>query len=211
MPTQPVFAVSRWNSNAQLIASLVQLHYLHYDDTVLDATYGKGVWWKAWHPGTLWTNDLDPAAQGAAWHEDFRKMHWKDGSFDAVAFDPPYKLNGTGSQPDVRYGVDAYAGWKERHQLIRDGIDECVRVLRPGGILLVKCQDQVSGGKVRWQTIEFANHATAAGCDLVDMLHPVGSRPQPARTRKDGKPSVQQHARRNISTLLVLRKRKVKK
>lgn len=72
-------------------------------------------------------------------------------------------------------------------------------VLKPGGMLLVKCQDQVCSGKVRWQTIEFAGHAVELGSRLVDQLHLPSYRPQPAGRR-------QIHARRNYSTLLVLRK-----
>ena len=84
-------------------------------------------------------------------------------------------------------------------QLIADGIDECVRVLEPNGVLLVKCQDQVCSGRVRWQTREFVGVAERAGCDLVDMFQLGGHRPQPPGRR-------QMHARRNYSTLLVLRK-----
>lgn len=96
--------------------------------------------------------------------------------------------------------VLAATAWPTNADMIRDGITECLRVLKPGGHLLLKCQDQVNGGKVRWQTIEFAGHAEQAGpAVLVDMLHMLGGRPQP-----EGRS--QQHARRNMSTLLVLRK-----
>ncbi len=76
---------------------------------------------------------------------------------------------------------------------------EAHRVLTPGGYLLLKCQDQVCSGQVRWQTREFADHAEQLGMRLVDALHLLGHRPQPAGRR-------QVHARRNYSTLLVLRK-----
>jgi hypothetical protein len=73
-------------------------------------------------------------------------------------------------------------------------------VLRIGGHLLVKCQDQVNGGKKRWQTIEFANHGqTVLGMPLVDQFHLQSYRPQPNGT-------TQQHSRGNYSTLLVFRK-----
>lgn len=105
---------------------------------------------------------------------------------------------------DERYGVDAYASREDRHDLIRAGMKECTRVLAPGGSLLVKCQDQVNGGRVRWQTIEFANYGVELGLELVDMLHMLGGRPQPPGRR-------QEHARRNYSTLLVFRAAKAKR
>jgi hypothetical protein len=56
---------------------------------------------------------------------------------------------------------------------------------------------------VRWQTHEFSGVAIRSGCELVDMLHVYGSRKQP----RDGTDKQSQdHARRNYSTLLILRK-----
>lgn len=100
---------------------------------------------------------------------------------------------------DDSYGIRSPSSWQDRHALIRAGIDECARVLRPGGHLLIKCQDQVCSGRVRWQTREFADHAEGLGCTLVDALLLVGHRQQPPGRR-------QVHARRNYSTLLVCRK-----
>jgi hypothetical protein len=127
---------------------------------------------------------------------DFTALPWPDRFFDAVTFDPPFKLNGTPTASvDQRYGVDVYRSREQRHDLILAGITECARVARR--VLLVKCQDQVNGGKIRWQTRLFADHAEAQGFELVERFDMLGYRPQPpGRT--------QQHARRNYSTLLVL-------
>ena len=71
-------------------------------------------------------------------------------------------------------------------------------------MLLIKCQDQVVSGAVRWQTRIFADHAEAQGFQLVDALHVQGSRPQP-----DGRRQV--HARRDYSTLLVLERHRTRR
>jgi hypothetical protein len=90
--------------------------------------------------------------------------------------------------------------WQDKHQLIRDGITEAARVLRVGGYLLLKCQDQVCSGRPRWQTIEFTNHAATVGFDLVDRFDRIGTtRPQPPGR-------IQRHAHGRPSTLLVLSK-----
>ena len=111
--------------------------------------------------------------------------------------------------------------------LCRRGIIECARVVKPGGVLLVKCQDQVVSGAVRFQTLDFANTGVAVGLTLVDRLDYLSYRAQP-KTRPcspcgglgiagdlepcaacDGKGEVatrQIHSRRNSSTLLVFRK-----
>lgn len=192
-------AAHAWKSNAEMIADVARLGYLK--GHVMDCTYGQGVFWKVYRPEKLTTHDLK--LDGV----DFRTLHHPDGMFDASVIDGPYKLNGTGSAPDVRYGVDLYTSWQGRHQLIREGMAECARVTARRGYVLVKCQAQVCGGAVRWQDREFADHGESLGLTLVDRFDLLGKgRKQPPRTRKDGKPSVQQHAHGRPSTLLVFRK-----
>lgn len=184
-------------SNSQLVVSLAKLGYVSGE--ILDMTYGLGNFWKDLDPPQLTTNDLYTKAH---YNRDFTDLPFSNGSFNTVVFDPPYKLNGTGGThpSDYQYGVADKVGWKDRHALIRAGIDEAARIAVAGGHVLLKCQDQVSGGKVRWQTIEFTNHAETQGLMLVDMAHLLGFRPQP-------KGRTQQHFRRNYSTLLIFRKR----
>ena len=205
-------------TNAHLIEDVATLGYLRKEWPTLDPTYGKGVFWRRWRPADLFRADLNPAkSPDYPPGMDVRSMPFPAGAFQAVAFDGPYKLNGTSAEDgDENYGVDVKATWQERHALIRAGMTECARVLRPaprtsarerGGFLLVKCQAQVCSGAVRWQDVEFANHGAEIGLVLVDRFDVLDTgRPQPARTRKDGKPSVQQHAYGRPSTLLVFRK-----
>jgi len=199
-----VYAIGTRRTNAELIADCAALGYLRTDDPTFDATYGQGAFWKVWQPSALLAADLHNGERSHrgrwvhAW--DFTHLPLSDRSFDAVVFDPPYKLNGTStgigaSVADAAYGVDTPASWQDRHALILAGITECARVTHR--MLLVKCQDQVCSGAVRWQTRILADHAEAEGFRLVDMLHVQGSRPQPAGRR-------QVHARRDYSTLLVL-------
>lgn len=198
-----VLAISTAKINAQLILQCSQLGYLTDEAPTLDPTYGLGRFWALWRPRNLVASDLDARRSPIGRSIDFTAMPWADASFEAVVFDPPYKLNGTGGShaSDVAYGVADSVRWQDRMQLCRDGITECCRVLATGGTLLVKCQDQVCSGQVRWQTIDFANHAVGLGCRLVDMLHLQSYRPQPEARR-------QVHARRNYSTMLVFKKEK---
>lgn len=194
-----VLAVDAYGSNAALVTACVRLGYLQSDWRTLDATYGRGIFWQRWKPDSLVTNDWRPEL-GADHHCDFRSLPWPDAHFDAVVFDPPYKLNGTPTRSvDERYGVHEPTRWQDRHRMILAGIAECARVA--GQVLLVKCQDQVVSGRVRWQTRLFADEMECHGFGLEDALHMVGGRPQPEGRR-------QVHARRNYSTLLVGVRRK---
>lgn len=198
--TTPILAAQRWKSNAELIADVARLGYI--EGTVLDPTFGEGTFWKAWRPDNLCATDAVPhKSPSVPAGVDFRRMPWADDAFRTVVFDPPYKLNGTPDEAvDARYGVDVPASWMERHQLIRDGIVECLRVLTPGGWFLLKCQDQVCSGAIRWQTFEFAQHAAMHGAYLWDRFDLLGYRPQPGGRR-------QVHAHRAYSTLLVFKKK----
>jgi hypothetical protein len=191
-----VLASHSWPTNGHLIADVAKLGYIKSDDLVLDLTYGEGVWWKQWRPSVL----THLHRHGA----DFRDTKFRDGLFDVVAFDPPYKLNGRPDPMiDERYGVHERATTAERLELIQGGIYEAARVVQPGGIVLVKCQDQVVSGAIVWQTHIVYQAAWMVGLEQVDRFDMTGHhRKQPMEGRR------QQHAHGRPSTLLVFRKKR---
>lgn len=209
-----ILAAYEWSSNATLIEAVAHLGYLRKEWLTLDPTYGRGVWWKNWRPDRLVTHDLNNL-DGV----DFRQLPEEDATFDAIAYDPPYVCVGgrtTTGLPDFhdRFGLtEAPRSPADLQDLINAGLKEMVRVLRPrrrgedGPYLLVKCQDYISSGKLWIGTHHTLSAAIDAGLEPVDRFeHITHPRPQPSnRTRKDGKPSVQVHARRNLSTLFVFR------
>lgn len=192
-----VYAATQWPTNAHMIKDCARLGYLRRDWLTLDPTYGLGNFWTEWRPDVgKFIYDDKYTLDGA----DFRHMHWNDGFFDAVVYDPPYKLNGTPSPEERRYGVEVPTRWQDRILLMQQGQKECARVLKPGGILLSKCMDQVVSGKVRWQTDIMTMQAKADGLVKIDRLDfMTNPRPQPHAR--------QMHARRNYSTMLVFQKK----
>lgn len=72
---------------------------------------------------------------------DFRDMPYPDNSFKVVVFDPPHLINaGTGSWLSQKYGVLP----KDWAIYIKQGFDECMRVLEPDGLLVFKWnEDQI--------------------------------------------------------------------
>lgn len=194
-----IYAAHPWPDNAALIEAAAKLGYLRKEWRTLDPTYGKGNFWTRWQPANFIKTDLHPNAQGVM-AMDFRKLEFVDGFFEAVVFDPPYKLNGTPTEKvDSPYGVHIPTRWQDRIDLMQRGQKECARVLKNGGFLLSKCQDQVVSGKVVWQTDIMTNQGMFDGLVKVDRLDILTNpRPQPH--------SRQMHARRNSSALLVFRK-----
>lgn len=192
-----VLAAHTWRNNAELIADVARLGYI--TGRVVDLTYGHGLFWTRYRPDQLVAHDRNPEKGDGV---DFRRLPEPDGTYDTVVFDPPYKLSGTPALGDFdqRYGIDVPTRWQDRMALILDGTREAVRVCRPGGHVLVKCQDQVVSGAIRWQTREVAAVAESHGCVQVDRFDLLGKhRPQPAGRR-------QVHAQGRPSTLLVFRK-----
>lgn len=203
----PVLSFGGWADNAELIADCARLGYLRKDWRTLDTTYGMGSFWKLWEPDVLVGCDLDPDKSPVGIPVDFTDLPFIDRSFDAVVFDPPYKLgtpetayvNKTKHAFDSLYGVDKVAlRWQDRMDLIRSGLAECARVLGDG-YLLVKCQDQVCSGKIRWQTDAVTVWARGLGLGKVDRFDFKSYRPQPKGRR-------QVHAARNTSQLLVFKR-----
>lgn len=77
---------------------------------------------------------------------DFRKMPFDDCTFRMVVFDPPHmKKLGKDTWMAKKYGV-LFPSWELD---IKQGFDECIRVLEPKGILIFKWNEaQVTLNKV---------------------------------------------------------------
>lgn len=118
---------------------------------ILDATCGsRMIWFDKQHPDTVYMDNRQLTAtlcDGRALNihpdvvADFRQMPFEDESFYLVVFDPPHLVRaGGGSWLAQKYGVLS-ADWKAD---IAQGVAECMRVLRPNGVLIFKWnEDQV--------------------------------------------------------------------
>jgi hypothetical protein len=185
----PILAAARWATNAELIADCAALGYLRSDWLTCDPTWGEGKWWTKWQPaeGRLIRHDkfkLDGV--------DFRQLPEPDMYFHAVTFDPPYVAQGgrktsTIDERNSRYGIagDVDDGGNPRtpaanQDLMHGGMKEILRVLKPKGMLLMKCQDYVSGGNY-WPGTHYAiEHALDLGFDYIDRAEHISDPgPQP--------------------------------
>jgi len=195
--------------NARLFADILRLH-VPRGAKVADVTYGKGAFWKEVDPAhyTLLASDLKTGV-------DCRSLPYEARSLDCVVLDPPYmegffrrsadQLAGSGSHASFRehYGSSAAATDGPRYHaavlsLYAEAAREARRVLRDGGILIVKCQDEVSANRQHLTHVEIINEYTAIGFRAKDLFVLVRTnRPGVSRMKK------QVHARKNHSYFLV--------
>jgi len=194
-----LLAATAWVSNADMIRACAGVGYLRSEWLTVDPTYGRGAWWRIWRPDDLVEHDL--AIDGV----DFRQLPESDDHFDAAVYDPPYVSTGGRDSSTIvdrhgaRYGmVDVPRTPEETQALIDSGLKEVMRVTR--GFILVKCQDYVSSHALWLGTYHTTAAALGMGLEVYDRLEYIsGVRAQPSGRR-------QEHAQRNSSTLLVLRK-----
>ena len=181
-------------TNARRVLDLARLGYL--PEPVLDTTYGLGAMWTRYEPKRLVRMDLDPE-KARDLHASYLRLPFADDAFATVMFDPPYKYHShyDAGDSDVqhRYGLCEFMTRDEMDADICAGAVEALRVARQ--FLIVKCKDQVTGSKARWQTHMIAN---ALDARLADMLHlPNYSTGVEQHGRQ------QRHTRRNYSTFMV--------
>ncbi|MBK1661992.1 site-specific DNA-methyltransferase [Paracraurococcus ruber] len=212
--TADVVLSAHAGGNADLFPRILALH-VPDGAVVADVTYGQGVFWRQVPPGRyrLLASDLSTGT-------DCRALPHADASVDALVLDPPYMegllrpkaetRGGQGSHAALRTYYDAGGGragpgggrWHQAVlDLYLDAAREARRVLRDHGILIVKCQDEVSANRQELTHVQIVTGLAAMGFyarDLFVLVRP--NRPGVARLLK------QVHARKNHSYFLVFQK-----
>lgn len=125
------------------------------DKKVLDATCGgRMMWFDKENPLATFIDirELDPHMVGKGRNArqfsvkpdhvmDFRDMDFPDDSFYLTVFDPPHMKSNAAGYMSIKYGKLP----KEWQEFIRAGFDECWRVTKPNGVVIVKwCEQQIS-------------------------------------------------------------------
>lgn len=173
--------------------------YVENGAKVADVTYGKGSFWKKVNTTRFVLDKSDKLMKEAPY--DFRKLPYKDEIYDHVVFDPPYMHNAGKPLVDARYRNSETTKGRYHNdimQLYRQGMKEGKRILKVGGMLWVKCQDQIESGYQRWSHIEIYREARNLGMFGKDLFV-LASRNMPIQRK-------QQHARKNHSYLWIFMK-----
>lgn len=202
--TNELVLSSTVGGNADVFPDVLDL-YVDHGATVADVTYGKGVFWSRVN-----RPDIELLATDLQDGVDCRDLPYETGSIDAVVVDPPYMHTPGKGAHEGHQNFEAYyrnngtanTGGLKYHEAILDlyfsAAREAHRVLRDGGMLIVKCQDEVCANRQRLTHVELINELEGYGFQTEDLFV----------VTRTGKPGVsrminQRHARKNHSYFLV--------
>jgi tRNA G10 N-methylase Trm11 len=191
--------------SADVLAQILSI-YVRPGSIIADLTFNTGGFWRTLDISgyTLIASDLFPFP-GLDLRTDMRNLPYRSGSFDAVIMDPPYGNGSTTPRTDSlqdRFNLEMVKTPKQILALYRDSIPEAHRILKKRGILILKCQDMVDGGRKHFMSVDICNHARSIGFRGEDKFNMVP--PGKPMIRHPDRP--QQHARKNHSEFWVFRK-----
>lgn len=202
-----VFSAAQGN-NDEIFPDILKL-YVAPGSTVADITYGKGAFWNR-----VDRKEYKVKATDLSTGTDCRSLPYQDQSIDCVVFDPPYMHTPGGSAHVGHQNYEQYYKnngasheTKKYHEAVLDlyfeTAEEAWRVLRSGGMFIVKCQDEVCANQQRLTHVEIINHYVQIGFVAEDLFVLM-------RRNKPGVSCMvkQAHARKNHSYFIVFWKRK---
>ena len=154
--------------------------------------------------------DISPQAEGVV-EADARHLPLEDDAISCMMLDLPFLATkgrslteGNGNRINRRFGV--YPDEKSLHQCYADMLREAYRILKPGGILIFKCQDKVSSGKQYLSHVFVVNTAVATGFYPKDLFVLLAKR----RLVANWQVRNQQHSRKYHSYFIVFQKCDIK-
>ncbi len=167
----------------------------------VDATYGYGIFYKT-IPAPEYKFDVEPKKNGVT-KCDCRHMPLENNSVHSVMFDPPFVL--TDHKNSEHYLMQKrYSGFKlisELREMYNSSIQEFARVLKPGGVLVIKCQDMTHGKKNYFIHNEIISMTAAANFMELDLFILLSN------NRFSGRIKQQRTARKHHCYFMVFRKR----
>jgi len=207
LPTNDLLFSAHIGTNQDLFPRILEL-YVPKGSVVADVTYGKGVFWK-----NVPKNNYRLLATDIRNGVDCRDLPYDRASIDCLVLDPPYMHTPGGTAHVNHQNYENYyknnaasTNGSKYHEAVLDlyfqATVEARRVLKPKGLLIVKCQDEVCANKQRLTHVEIINHLDTMDFIVEDLFVLVRlNRPGVSRLLR------QVHARKNHSYFLVFRRK----
>lgn len=188
----------------KILKDIIRL-YLGGQAIHADVTYSRGIFYK--HiPQPRLKFDINPQAPDVV-KSSFDNLPLENDSIDSLVFDPPFMPTKSRNNPGViKTRFTAFNSVVEMFAAYKAALQEFWRVLKPGGILIVKCQDTISSGKNHWSHFEIERYSREIGFDEIDLFILGNKRPLIS-----SKWRTQRHARKSHSYFIVCQKPKIKR
>ena len=192
----------------QIIKDILKLHCT--TDIELDATYSTGNFYKKGIKEPKHKFDIDPRKEGVV-QADARNLPIESESISTIMYDPPFlstrgKSLADGAKKESNKTVRRF-GWypteKELFDFYKDSLKEAYRILKKGGILIVKLQDKVSSGKQYMSHVYVINMAEKLGFYTKDLFVLLAKNRMTPQWQIDN----QRHSRKYHSYFLVFQKK----
>lgn len=179
----------------------------------VDLTYGSGGFWtgvaERLEPAIrmsldpLWKaspTNLEEEYTQVNLQADVLALPFAEQSIDSLVFDPPF-IHAAGKDSVMGQRFGSYPSQVALRQMYWKALMQFQRVLKPGGLLVWKCQDIIESGKQNWTYDEISTNLRVAGISKIDMLLLIRN-----HTMTGHNHGRQVHARRNHSYFIVARK-----
>ena len=118
------------------------------DKKILDVTCGaRTIWFNKHHPAAVYCDQRREEYRVLC---DFTALPFPDDSFSLVVFDPPHL---TGAK-ETSWLVKKYGKLDDNWpQMLHDGFLECMRALKPDGVLIFKWSEHDIPAEKVWRAI----------------------------------------------------------
>ena len=200
---------SVYNSNYDAIKNIMELYKIERFD--LDCTYSKGSFWKDLKAPKNKT-DLIPVNDSVI-QANSENLPFENESMESIMYDPPFIISGATYKKSKEGSTlmskrfEIYTKYEELKSNYFHTLKELYRITKDKGIVVMKCQDTVTGGKQYFTHVMVMNMAYYLGFypkDLIVLTNNVRINSFGGKWKK------QEHARKYHSYFWVFEKRKSK-
>jgi hypothetical protein len=189
-----------YEDEQELLASILKL-YLNGSPVDIDPCFSKGNVWKGL-PQPLWKYDLNPQTKYTMRGDARNLVDWNNGVVGSVFFDPPWMI-GAGAKSVMGQRYSSFKSLDELWTMVNLSIQEFQRILRDGGVLIVKCQDLIVNHEFVPLHCGIIDHCERIGLNLTDIFILVRG-----TAMLNNRVETQIHARKTHSYYLVFHKNK---
>lgn len=194
------------DNQSQILYDIAQLHNEGRRYTV-DLTFSTGVFWDLKNEGRILQApvvrmDLNPQSMYCNLVADARALPFRPASVESIVFDPPF-IHAPGKNSIIGQRFGGFKSQEALWHFYKRVMDEGACALKPGGILVFKCQDIVESGKQVWNHWKIMTYAFTAYDFTVEDLFILTKKGQ-IGGHNHGR---QIHARRAHSYFIVMKRK----